>query len=353
MRQNRSCIASAKCAFLITLVMGCPVRGQKPVDESPIQPRVFTFSAKDLALKNVVSELSKQTGLEIDIGSFDPNQPVSATFERTEFWKAVDALAEKVGGRVSVGHDGKIRLVKAAGPRVANAVDGPFIVMPRAVEARLDLQTGKTSYDLTIDVAWEPRLPVYRIDAQPRVTNGKDDGGRAITVKPLDARNPTSGSVATLRFRLDGVTRDSKRIASLPGTLRVTAAEEMLRFEFNDLTRPAEQTQKGVKIGLRKFAKEGTYWIANLELSYPPGGAEFESFETFWLSRNRMTLIDPDGAKFPATDEEIDSRRVRYRFKEDKNFAPKNLKGWKMTFEAPGPIRETPVKFELKGIELP
>jgi hypothetical protein len=352
MRQNEIVHALATLVLFI-LVSVLPARGQKGADGPVPQPRLFTYAAKECTLKDIVAELSKQTGMEVDVSNFDANQKLNVSFDHTEFWKAVDQLAEKVGGRVAVGLDGKIRITKSTGPRAANVVDGPFVIIPRAIETRLDLQSGKAAYDLTIDVAWEPRLPVYRIDAQPRVINGKDDAGRAITVKPLDARNPTSGAVATLRFRLDGPMRDSKRIVKLPGTLRISAAEEMLRFDFDDLTRPAQQSQKGVEIGLRRVAKEGTYWIADVELKYPPGGAEFESFETFWLGRNRMTLISPDGAKFPATDEEIDSHRVRYRFKEDKSFAPKDLKGWRLTYESPGPIREVPVKFELKGIELP
>lgn len=351
MPQNQARFPVFAATLLTVLVSAWPARGQ--IAAQSIRARAVTFTSSDLALQEAAAEIGKQTGMEVDVSALDPKRRVNVSFARAEFWKAVDRLAEQAGGRIAVGSDGKVRLVKAVGPRLANAVDGPFIVMPRAVEARLDLLTGKTVYDLTIDVAWEPRLPVYRIDAQPRVTAGRDDGGRPITVKPIDSRTPTSGAVATLRFHLDGPTRDSQRIVALPGTLRITAAEEMLRFDFDDLTKPTKQTQQGVEVALRNVAKEGTCWIADAELNYPRGGAEFESFETYWLGRNRLALISPDGTRFPATDEEIDGRRVRYRFKEGKSFAPKDLRGWKLTYEAPGPIREVPVTFELKGIGLP
>jgi hypothetical protein len=223
------------------------------------------------------------------------------------------------------------------------------------VESRIDLQTGKAVYDLNLEIAWESRLPVYRIDAHPRILKGTDDAGRAITVKPIDSRTPVSGMVAMTRVRLDGITRDSKQVALLQGTFHVTVAEEMLRFAFDDIGKPSALKQKGVEVALRRFAKDGSYWIADIELRYPPGGAVFESFETYWVSRNRIVLIAPDGTKVSTADEEINGNAVRYRLKEDKakGFAPLSLKGWKMEYETPGALREVPVKFELKGIALP
>jgi hypothetical protein len=235
-------------------------------------------------------------------------------------------------------------------------VDGPFRIAARSVEARIDLQTQKRVYDLTLELAWEARLPVYRVDACPRIAKGQDDAGRAVTVKPIDSRNPVDGVVTMMRVPLEGLDRASKQIGILEGSFRVTAAEELLRFAFDDLTKTSAVKQQGVEIVLRTPAKEGAYWLLDVELHYPKGSAVFESFETYWVSRNRLTLIAPDGrSRFVAADEEINGNVVRYRFKQNKakGFAPQTLKGWNAEYDAPGVLREVPVRFELKGIMLP
>ena len=91
-----------------------------------------------------------------------------------------------------------------------------------------------------------------------------------------------------------------------------------------------------------------------MQLHYPANSAKFESFETYWLSRNRLTLIAPDGkTKHTTEDVEINGTALRDRFKEGKNFQPQNLRGWKLEYESPGVMREVSVRFELKGIGLP
>jgi len=323
-----------------------------------ITPSKFTLNSPDAPLRVVVEDLSKQTGLEVDISAMEGVKPIKSAFDKAPFWAAVDSIAAQAGGRVVIGQRGKpVRIVpKDYRLEYPVSVDGPFRIAAKAVEARIDLQTGKRLYDLSLELAWEARLPVYRVDAHPIIEKARDDAGRAIEVKPFDGRLPVDGVAAQLRIPLEGLTRQSNQIALMQGTFRVTAAEEMLRFDFDDVTKAATVRRRGVEVSLRKAAKEGTSWIVELGLRYPRGGAVFESFETYWTSRNRLTLTAPDGTtRYAATDEELNGNTVIYRFKEDKakGFAPMNLKGWKLEYEAPGPFKEVPVKFELKGISLP
>jgi hypothetical protein len=340
----RQVIASGIAILHFSAISAWPAYGQMAT-EAPISGKKFSLNAPNSTLRSAVEELARQTGLEVEIGGVDGTTPVKAMFAKVDFWTAVDALAAQSGSRVVIGQGKSVRLVKATNTiPPCTSVDGPFRIAARTVEARLDLQTGKTLYDLTLELAWEPRLPVYRVDAYPRIAKGADDAGRALAVKPFDARNPVDGVVTLIRVPLEGLNRSSKQISLLQGSLRVTAAEEMLRFAFDDLTKPMALMQNGVEVALQKFAKEGTFWIVDVELRYPKVSASFESFETYWVGRNRLTLVAPDGAaKFTTADEEINGNRVRYRFKEDKA----------MQYEAPGVLREVPVAFELKGIALP
>jgi hypothetical protein len=336
--------------------MNCPAWGQKAANVEPLLPATLTLSATETTLKSVVAELAKQTGMEVDIAGLDPQLPIKAAFDKTDFWNVVDILAAKTGSRVELGLRGKpVTLVKQSGPLKAPcSIEGPFRIAARTVESRIDLQTGAVVYNLTLEVAWESRLPIYAIDSQPRISKGEDDAGRPLTVKPIRGRVPVSGANTTLRFSIDGLNRDSKRIATLQGDLKVTAAAELLRFDFDDAAKPADKKQKGIVVDLKKFDKEGNYWIADLRLHYPDTSASFESFETYWLSRNRFTLISPDGKSRHTTDDvEINGNLLRYRLKVTNEFNPQSLKGWKLEYETPGVMREVPVKFELKGIALP
>ena len=344
------------CLLVVVAVSYCPAREQKLVESKPIAPRVATIQSSNTTVKTVIAALAKLTGLEVDITAIDGSKSIKAAFKGTEFWKIVDAVAEQSGNRVVIGELGKaVRLVpNMNGARPIASIEGPFRISARAIDIRRDLISGNSVYELTLEIAWEARLPVFRMDAAPSIEMSVDDAGRPITVKSVASRVAVDGVATLAKVRLLGITRDSKQISLLKGSYQITAAEEMLRYQFDNLVRlPATVKQKGVDITLKRFAKDGSFWTADIDLLYPPGGPNFESFETFWLSRNSIALISPDGKKITTGNEEINGSSVRYRFKESNDFKPANLNGWKLQYETTGAMREVNVKFELKGIPLP
>jgi len=344
------------CLCVLILLGGlCPVRAQSLPTARPLVAKSFSNVADKEPLAKVLAELSRQTGLEVDPGTVDVSVPITAAFDKQPFWLVVEQLAEQSASRVAVGRQGvPVRLMSLGkAKREPVSIDGPFRVAATSVDARIDLRTGLTAYDLTLEVAWESRLPVYRIDAAPRIAQGRDDAGRPIRVLPIDARNPVAGVYSPLRVRLEGLTRQSQRIDLLQGTLGATVAEEMLRFRFDLGTPAVKQTKEGVEVSLNRFEKQGTAWLADVVLHYPDTSAAFESFETYWLGRNRFTLIGPDGkTRVVCDDVEINGNSLRYRIKQS-DFQPKDLKGWTLEYETPGPMREVPIAFTLKNIPLP
>lgn len=355
---NRSIPLGAFTAVLsLWLTAGAFAGEVKRTADKPIAARVATIESPSGTAKFVAESLAKQTGLEVDVSEIDVKRPLRVAFDKAEFWRVVDGLADLTGSRVLIGHMGKpVRLVpRANGQKAIVSVDGPFRISAREMEARRDLLNGSSFHDLTLEIAWEARLPVCRMDAAPTIVKGEDDAGRPITVKPVATRIAVDGISALIKVRLEGVTRDSRQIALLSGNLRITAAEEMLRFTFDDLGKfPIAMKRNGVGVAVTRVAKDGTYWIADVDLTYPADGPIFESFESNWLSRNRIVLVSPTGARFTPIDEEINGPAIRYRFKESDDFKPNgNLKGWKLEYESIGAMREAPVRFELKGIALP
>jgi hypothetical protein len=348
-------------ATVITLFFFCSSSGQVLAvarDGGSIAASTVSLSG-NRTLAEIARTITSQTGTELDISSFDGDSNLNVNWNKREFWNALEDLAGLVGGRWEMTPKSKApKLIKSTNKQAPKAyVDGPFRIAVKDILIRSEFATGRTHYDLTLDVAWEPRIAVFRIDEVPHPLQGQDDGKRAIASEPIKSRNPVEGFVARSTIRLNGLTRQSKRIESLTGTFYLTAADEMLQFTMTNLEKPKSPApQKGVNLEFQKFTKDGNYWIADVDLRYPAGGPIFESFETYWLSRNRMFLVAPGGArKFAPVDHEENGTAIRYRFKEDMVRGPvlANLKGWKLEYETPGPMREVPVKFELKEIALP
>lgn len=319
-----------------------------------IPPRTFTLSKPDATLGTVLGEIRTQTGLAVDAPGLGGTH-FPAAFDKMPFWAAVEQLAAKTGTRIALSQQGReIALVKRTGLQAPSSVDGPFRVVVKQVQPRIDFETGKTFTEVTLAVHWEPRFPVFRIDSEPTITAVADDRGSPLAPVTAKARTAPGGFLYTTTVRVEGVPRDAKKLTRLAGTFTVTAAERMLPFAFDVGGKPSAQEQEGVTVTLRRFEKVDDRWEAELELTYPPGQPAFESFES-WVTQNRARLVGPDKAKaLEPTDYDVpeQGRRVVavYRFSGSAIASPK---GWTLTYETPAPLVEFPVRFELKDIPLP
>jgi hypothetical protein len=322
-----------------------------------IPPKTVTLNKPDATLADVLGEFRKQTGLAADAPGLDASTPCPAAFHRTPFWSAVGQVAEKTGTRIALGKQGKeIALVKRTGPPAPSSVDGPFRVAVRLMQPRIDFETGKTFTEVTLDVHWEPRFPVFRIDSEPTVTAIADDKGSKLTPITAKAKTPPGGFLYTTTVRIEGVPRSATKLTKLAGTFTVTASERMLPFAF-DLGAKlpiVPPPQEGVTAALKRFEKVDDRWEAELELTYPPGQPQFESFES-WVTENRARLVAPNKAKsLDPTDYDVpeQGRRVVavYRFPGN---ALADRKGWTLVYDTPAPLVEFPVRFELRDIPLP
>ncbi|HEY8503461.1 MAG TPA: hypothetical protein VIL46_02690 [Gemmataceae bacterium] len=332
--------------------------------EPAIPPRTFTYAPPGgkAPLGDVLRDLTRQTNIAVDPGSADPGGEITSNFRAVPFWEALQRIAAETGHRVVLRDRGKaIALEKSDAPAPPASVSGPFRIAARELAARRDLDTGRSTYHLALSVNWEPRFKVFRIDAYPTVTSGRDDRGGVVTAPAVKAKTPVTGFQADSRVRLEGLSADSRAVAELSGAFTATVAEKMLLFRFDDLTaaQPLTQKQEGVTATLRRFEKRGDRWVAEVELRYPPGQPEFESFES-WLGENRLTLVAPGGRRrFPSEDYEVlaggEVARVRYLFEEDpdRGLTPGDRKGWSLEYETPSPLKEVTVPFTLRDIPLP
>jgi hypothetical protein len=273
----------------------------------------------------------------------------------------LDQIAGDTGHQIALTKEGaRIGLVQRGPDRTISSVDGPFRVVAKEVVARRNLETGRSWVQVGLELHWEPRFPVFRVETQPRITLAKDDLGNALTAPLVQTRSAVTGYTHPAAAVLENVPRKATRIATLAGSFTATAADQMLAVTFPDLNAklPATQTVRDVRVTLTKFAKEDGIWEAELELRYPQPQPVFESFESWW-GLNKAVLVGPGGKAFPTGDYEVIPRSngatARYRFAEDRAKGPAlgDRRGWSLVCETPSPLKEVVVKFELKDVPLP
>jgi len=327
-----------------------------------IKPTPVTLKKVDATLGDVAADLSNSaSGVAVKPGNPElAKAKCTVAAEGTPFWNALESVADQTKSRLVLRDGGRtVVLEPRRQDRELSSVAGPFRIVPRSVTGRLLLDQGTAFHEIELDVHWEPRVRVYRIDTQPRITKAEDDRGTALIADTGGSHHYPAASHTDMKFRLTGLTRESKQIATLAGEFRATAAEKLLSIPFKNLVDnfPMTQTEAGVDVVLRSFQMIGGTWDAELALTYPEGHPEFESFEEQkWLRDNRLRLIGP-GAKVhePDNDDVVASgRRVAatYRFKLPANANPTG-KGWSLQCETPAPLMELKVPFVLKGIPLP
>jgi hypothetical protein len=311
--------------------------------------RPISLPKGDLTLTDAIQKIKEQSGNTIDISSLDGLKTISGAFDKVDFWRSVETIASQTESHLEI-VGGKIAL--KPGPSTAPSfIHGPFRFQAREVIVQSRLTSGTVSYEVLIEVAWEPWLNAYRIDTTPQITSGIDDQGKKLRFPSAGARSPVSWNTAELRVRPQGLTRQAKSL-SLAGSIQLTMAEELMSFQFDPHTgKPLDnqKEQKGVSVAIVRSTAEGNDWIVEMEMDYGKSEVAWESFEDYWLRGNILRLIPPKGEPIQFELENID-RQLRYVAK---NRAKQVGKDWKLDYRTPGPMREVKIPFDLKQIPLP
>jgi hypothetical protein len=348
--------------FLIFLVI-IPFLGLAGISlqptPSPIPPTTITLSKQNATLGEVAASLSTSSGIPITLKPALGKEKCPVAFTSAPFWGALEKVAQQTGTRIVLADQAtKVVLEPRGMSREVSTVSGPFRIVAKQVIGRALLDIGSTFHEVYLEVNWEPRIAVFRIDAQPTITKAIDDRNRVLTVPTSITNNHPVEALTDMKFRVNGLTRESKQISVLAGEFRVTAAEKMLAFEFKGLDGelPASKTDKQITVSLKEMAKPDKTWDVKLELNYPSDHPAFESFEAQkWLRDNRLFLIPPGGGKpIESESEEIDvhGRRVDAIYRFPGNINPR-AKNWSLIYKTPSPLVEFKVPFELKDIPIP
>jgi hypothetical protein len=321
----------------------------------PVAATAVRYELPQPTLETAAAEIRNQTGIAVALPAAFGNAKVAAKAS-APFWNLMEDLASQSGCRLQM-QGGQLRMVPAeAGvPNAPSSIDGPFRTAVRHVSAKRDFQTGATTTEIHLDLMWEPRFPVYLIDAEPKLTKAEGEKG-SYTGDPPSGRVSASGYVHPTTVRLNGIPRAEKSLSSLSGSFTVVAAEKMLAVEFKDLTgeKPIEKVVEGVKLVLKPVKSQNGQLEIGFDLEYPESHPEFESFQV-WAATNKLRVFDAAGNAVKETDYNTaeNGRRISANYFLPAPKGPLNLKGWRLVYETPSPMVEQKVRFDLKDVMLP
>jgi hypothetical protein len=343
-------------AFALAMSAGLvAVAGQPPAPV--LAPSRHSIKQPDGTLGEIAAGLAKASGIAISIPPTASRVKCPVNLHETSFWEVLEHVARETGMKVVLQEHGTKVALEPRGPsREVVAVSGPFRIAATQVVGREMLDLGVTFYEVHLLVNWEPRIPVFRIEAQPRITKILDDRGVGLSVPLPSASTYPTEALTDMKVKVQGLVRESKSIAVLAAEFRVTAAERMLAFRFDSLAKlPQSKTQDRVAATLKGVNRIDKFWELEMEVAYPEGHPVFESFEEQkWLRDNRMLLISPQGKPIEPESEEIAAhgRRIHATYRYPAAINPA-ANGWSLVYETPGPLVEVKVPFELRNIPLP
>jgi len=319
----------------------------------PIPATLITLENHPRTLAETMDFFKKQSGLNVDVSKVDGRKLLTPKGpEPQPFWSALERIASHADGHVGIRQNGAVIELLPGASKAPASIDGPFRVVATGVVCRIDLATDARTTDVQLELHWEPRFPVFRVESQPTITTATDNLGRKLAAPPAGIRAAIGDRYAvSSTVRLNNIARDATSIALLEGVFTVTASPKMLAFTFKDGILPQSQTKDGVSVTLAKSATVEGRQEVEINLDYPETHPDFESFES-WTDFNKLRLISADRTKTLTPDNFSINGRGR-RVSEEYRFLKPPAAGASFFYETPAPLVEFPVKFVLKNISLP
>jgi hypothetical protein len=327
-----------------------------------LAPRICTLP-NEISLKTALAELAKQTRNTVtDRRRGEQTNPVlKLAVHKATFWQALEAIAKAADLRISLyQRDGQIALVDGPYRALPVSFSGLFRTTVKRVTTVADLENDAHFTLVQLEVAWEPRFQPFLVETRPDGLVIEDDQRHPLkVVEGGKGQASVSGRPAMdMELRLPALPRAATTIGLLKGGLRVIGPSKMLTFTFDKLAKDEKQKQEGVTVTVSELTTDQDRWTVGIVLDYPPGGPEFESFQS-WLVNNRIALDKRGGQPFPANggSDEVASPDgthvvLHYHFVEANGRKLGKPEDWRLIYRTPGKIVAVPVAFEFKDVRL-
>jgi hypothetical protein len=332
-------------------------------------PQLATLQGAHLPMSEALKTLTAQTSNPVADLMGAPDPFVDVDLQKVPFWDALDALADKAGGRVDLhSRDGIALVPRPPGwhpPPVSR--DGLFRTALSSLTSRLDLESDTRTCIASVEVAWEPRLLPLLLETRPRSLRVVDDAGRSIpsgavtsSLAPVDGRDSLSFDLA-----LPAVSRAVKTLSLAQGDFYAIAPTKMLAFSFGplDQLRSAgpdnplvRSTQEGVVCRVSKVTAADDHWSVQITLDYPEGNVKLDSYQS-WVVNNEIRLEDEAGDRFLSDtylleESTAEHAVLTYHFN-DKERVKRGLSAWKVVYRTPALVVKVPIRFAFKDVPLP
>ena len=233
--------------------------------------------------------MQKQTGNTIadqrerlDQQSGDPM--IKVDFQQVPFWQALDQVLDQTDLTVypyveqdAVGFENR---PEGDLPRTKRQVSysGAFRMEAMELLGKRNLRNGEDRrLQLTMEVAWEPRLDPITIQQRMSDIKALDDAGNVIELETTDSvlePQVLPGDLTTeLLIPLKLPDRGVKQIASLKGKLTAMVPGRVETFRFADLAaRGVEQRKAGVAVILDQVRRNNEIWEIRVLIRFDKAG---------------------------------------------------------------------------------
>ena len=341
---------------------------QRAQAEASVKATTVTLSG-EMKLSEILAAMQKQTGNTIidqreklDQQGGDP--PVKIDFSQTTFWQALDQLLDKTGLTVypyveqdAVGFqnrpDGDLERSKRP-----VSYSGAFRLEAQELLGKLNLLNAEDRrLQLTMEVAWEPRLDPITIQQRLSDIQAVDDAGNAIELEQSDSvlePQILPGDLTTeLLIPLKLPERSVKQITSLKGKFTAMVPGRVETFRFTDLAlRGAEQRRGGVAVILDQVRRNNEIWEIRVLVRFDKAAGALESHRG-WVFNNEAYLETKDGQRinydgFETTRQTEQDVGMAYYFDLEKG-----PQGLTFIYKTPSVVTLLPVEYEIKNLPLP
>jgi hypothetical protein len=343
-------------------------------------PTLVTLDVKDAPIRDVLEQLSKQTGYKIqpynDSGFDQANLPnITLSVKDQPFWQVMREVMNK--GEVAVYESGNnddiMRMMpqRNMGRSMSNApvsLNGAFMVLATNIQRNnsVDLSNPdnvQRSMSLQLQVYSEPKVNVLRYSYQPEIEEAVDDKGNSMANKQNSHGGYSSGRQSVWSVGIPLVYPDSpgSKIARLKGKIRMTVQTRSDKFEVSNLLETKDKTEKvgGRRVTFVSAKRNNNNQYAVKVVLYRDG-MDQQAFYDMMNNPSGVRLLDKDGKVWRYSGSGSGSSSGdRYEremiFYNNRGGDEANAPGEPVTFvwELPTGTQEITIPFEFSNLPLP
>lgn len=336
---------------------------------------VITIKGESLTLREVVSQLSEQAGVPIDI-----YPPVVADHHRAEryrldidhqsFWEAIRNIGEATGFSIQQWDHTGVKFMQGGPPiETGGVISGAFLITATRVSRSraVDLPAAAgvhEDFHVHMVARAEPKLRLLRVSYTPRLIEAVDENGLSLLQRAGGYSVGSGyGSVGmwNLAARLECPPDVGRRIARLRGTIDVSiqTGTELLEVPDIQTARNVSRVVGTLGITINELTRSGDDW--QLRITARPQGASAEEWEHFkqTLTTADVRLLDEEGDVLPrssysssGTPERVELN-LTYQSRPQRGNRPAAGEPVRMVWSVPTGTRDLSVPFEFEDLPIP